>query len=216
MDIRWTLLILFTLTGVSFTVSPDESGPQNCSSQLQLFNRMLADVELADACFPKPPTVWSSQQLAMMLLHMRNLNEKMHKHHLTECEMAQPKNCTALEVPENGGLACVTIAMRRFCRPLCHHGYDFAFIKGSPTYVECSEQTRFRWSTQYVGGNKVAVCHWSRLPPQTGNMYFPKSQNCLTTKQSSELTQNILEDLISEVKRQGIDGAAESACLLCG
>lgn len=41
---------------------------------------------------------------------------------------------------------------------LVSQGYDFAFIRRSRIFDECSAQTGYKWNTQYVGGNKLAVC----------------------------------------------------------
>ena len=38
-------------------------------------------------------------------------------------------------------------------------GADFVFIRRSGLFDECSEQTGFKWNSQYVGGNKLAVCN---------------------------------------------------------
>lgn len=38
-------------------------------------------------------------------------------------------------------------------------GYDFAFLRISRLYEECSVQTQYKWTTQYIGGNKLAVCN---------------------------------------------------------
>lgn len=42
-------------------------------------------------------------------------------------------------------------------------GYDFAFMRRSHVYDECKNQTRHKWNTQYVGGNKLAVCNGKDL-----------------------------------------------------
>lgn len=38
-------------------------------------------------------------------------------------------------------------------------GYDFNFLRRSRLFEECSEQTGHKWVTQYVGGNKLAMCN---------------------------------------------------------
>lgn len=38
-------------------------------------------------------------------------------------------------------------------------GFDFAFLRRSQLYNECSEQTKYKWDSQYVGGNTLAVCN---------------------------------------------------------
>ncbi|XP_042290252.1 uncharacterized protein si:ch1073-126c3.2 [Thunnus maccoyii] len=148
---------------------------------------------------------------------MRNLTDTVHKHQLRECQGAEPKKCPEAEVPENGGLACVTVANKRYCKPLCNHGYDFGFLRRSRFYDECSEQTGYKWSTQYVGGNKLAVCNEASIQVSGAKTaYFPKDQDCLTTKKNSQLQDSIMEDLTTELKSQGIQGEQQFACLVCG
>lgn len=38
-------------------------------------------------------------------------------------------------------------------------GFDFAFIRKSRLYDECSEQTKYKWDSQYIGGRTLAVCN---------------------------------------------------------
>lgn len=46
--------------------------------------------------------------------------------------------------------------------------------------------------------------------------YFPKDQDCITTKSSSQLQNRIIEDLTTELKNKGIKGEPRHACLVCG
>ncbi|XP_068423245.1 uncharacterized protein si:ch1073-126c3.2 [Clinocottus analis] len=109
------------------------------------------------------------------------------------------------------------MANKRYCKPLCHHGYDFAFLRRSRPYEECSEQTRFHWLTQYVGGNKLAECHESQIQLSGAkSAYFPKDQDCLTTKTSARLQERFISDLTADLRSAGLAGDAHSACLVCG
>lgn len=38
-------------------------------------------------------------------------------------------------------------------------GFDFAFLRLSRVYDECSERTKYKWDSQYIGGNTLAVCN---------------------------------------------------------
>ncbi|KAM6997104.1 uncharacterized protein LKV04_005828 [Tautogolabrus adspersus] len=148
---------------------------------------------------------------------MRHLTESLHKQQLTECQGAEPTKCPDAEVPNNGGLACVTVANKRYCKPLCNSGYDFGFMRRSHIYDECSEQTGYKWNTQYVGGNKLAVCNAASIQVSgAATAYFPKDQDCLTTKSSSQLETSIIQLLTSELESQGIQGEPQNGCLVCG
>ncbi|XP_038588312.1 uncharacterized protein LOC119913069 [Micropterus salmoides] len=159
----------------------------------------------------------SAQQTAALLFSTRDLSDALHKHQLKECQDAEPKECPVAEVPENGGLACLTVANKRYCKPMCNHGYDFGFIRRSRLYDECSQQTGHKWDTQYVGGNKLAVCNKESIQVSGAQTaYFPKDQDCLTTKSSSQLQNSTMEVFTNELKNQGIQGEPEYACLVCG
>lgn len=56
----------------------------------------------------------------------------LNTHSFIECQGAEPQNCPEPEVPENGGLACVTADNQRLCKPMCNHvsgKHNFAYIK---------------------------------------------------------------------------------------
>ncbi|XP_073337693.1 uncharacterized protein [Pagrus major] len=212
MALKGTLIWLCSLAVCSSFTAQDETMHQNCSSQA---GDLSAALEEAIECGENLP--WSTQQTAALLLLMRNLTDGLHKHQLRECQDAEPKDCPQAEVPENGGLVCVTVANKRYCKPLCNDGYDFGFLRRSRLYDACSEQRGYRWDTQYVGGNKLAVCN--EAPFQVSGAktaYFPKDQDCLTTKSSSQLQDGIIQGFAAELKNEGVQGAAQYACLVCG
>ncbi|KAE8281080.1 hypothetical protein D5F01_LYC21663 [Larimichthys crocea] len=210
MALRGTLIWTCTLAVWFSSASKDDS--ETCS--LDAAN-LTAVVEEALQCGEALP--WSGQQTAALLLSLSSLTHRLQQHQLKECQGAEPQNCPEPEVPENGGLACVTADNQRLCKPMCNHGYDFAFLRISRLYDKCSEQTNYKWDTQYVGGNKLAVCN-RQLVQISGakSAYFPKDQDCRKTKSISQLQNNTLEIFISEVKNKGIPGAAQHACLVCG
>lgn len=45
-----------------------------------------------------------------------------------ECHIEKPPLCPTPEVPENGGLGCVTVGKRYFCKPMCNHVSTIHFI----------------------------------------------------------------------------------------
>ncbi|KAM7385231.1 hypothetical protein PAMP_001325 [Pampus punctatissimus] len=217
MALRETLFWLFSLAVLSSSAASDETLPQNCSSQAQVFERLSADLKVVVECGENLPSHWSTQQTAALLHSMRNLTDTLHKHQLKECQDAEPNNCPEAEVHDNGGLACVTINNKRYCKPMCNYGYDFSFLRRSRLYDECSEQTRYKWDTQFIGGKSLAVCneHSSQISG-ANTAYFPKDQDCLTTKKSSQLKNSIIEGFIAELKNRGIQGQPLFACLVCG
>ncbi|XP_076599934.1 uncharacterized protein LOC143328603 isoform X2 [Chaetodon auriga] len=215
MVLKGTLIWLCSLAAWVSSAAQDETLLQNCSSQNQLWEHLSADLKVAVECAESLP--WSSQQTAALLLSMTNLTDALHTHQLRECQGAEPEKCPQAEVPDNGGLACVTVANKRYCKPLCNYGFDFGFMRRSRLYEECSEQTGFRWNTQYVGGNRLAVCNEASIQVSGAKTaYFPQNQDCLRTKSSSQQQNSIIEDFKAELKNQGLQGEPQHACLLCG
>ncbi|XP_028325119.1 uncharacterized protein LOC114477167 [Gouania willdenowi] len=214
MALRETLLCLCSFAVVTLSAAQDGLS-SNCNSQDEPFDRLSADLKMIVESGKMPPD-WSLERTATLLLHMRNLTGIL-RYRLRECVGAEPKQCPEAEVPENGGLACVTFANRRYCKPMCNHGYDFGFLRRSRPFDECSHQTSYKWNSQYVGGNKLAVCN--EAPVQVGGAstaYFAKDQDCLAVRSSSEFTNTILEDFKNEIKKDNIEGEPQGACLICG
>lgn len=124
-------------------------------------------------------------------------------------------------------------------------GFDFAFIRRSRLYDQCSKQTNYEWDSQYIGGTTLAVCNGKVFPccphaltlsrnhtdagfyeflfPEeplqisgAKTAYFPKNQNCLATKSSSQQQSGILNTFIKELRELGVDAERQHACLVCG
>ncbi|XP_022603906.1 uncharacterized protein LOC111223887 [Seriola dumerili] len=220
MALKGLLLWICSLAVLSSSAAADETVPRNCSSQTQLMERLSADLKVAVECgdnLTNLTSAWSAQQTAAVLLSMRNLADSLHKHQLKGCQSAEPKQCPEAEVPNNGGLACVSVGNNTYCKPLCNDGYDFGFIRRSRLFDKCTEQTRYKWDTQYVGGNKLAVCNEATIRISGAkSAYFPKHQDCLTTKSNSQLQQSIIETFTTELKSKGIQGESRHGCLVCG
>ncbi|XP_041866646.1 uncharacterized protein si:ch1073-126c3.2 [Melanotaenia boesemani] len=215
MALRASLTLLCSLSVLSSS-GAQETILLNCSSGTQVFERLSADLKMAAECGEKPPSQWSAHQRAELLNYMRNLTETLHKHQLKECQDAEPKECRHAEVPSNGGLVCVTVAYKRYCKPLCNSGYDFSFLRRSRLFDECSKQTGYMWNSQYIG-NKLAVCNEAPIQISgESSAYFPKDQDCLTTKSNSQLSNSVIEVFTTELKSRGIPAEPQLACLVCG
>lgn len=46
--------------------------------------------------------------------------------------------------------------------------------------------------------------------------YFPKDQDCQTTKSNTQLQENIIEIFTMELKNQSIQEQPQQTCLVCG
>ncbi|KAM9727508.1 uncharacterized protein ACNS7B_018027 [Menidia menidia] len=184
--------------------------PESCNSQTQLFQRLSADMKEAAECGEVPQSGWSAQQTAALLIYARNLTDALHRHQQRECPVSGPGGCPAPEVPANGGLVCMTVEDRSFCKPLCNPGYDFAFLRRSRLVDECSRETGYRWNSQYVGGNRLAECREAAVQVSgSSSAYFPKDQDCLTTKSSRQLTAVALKTLATEIRAEGVQGGGQ-------
>lgn len=216
MEFAGTLLWLWTVTALFLSSTQDQSAPQNCSTK-QEFTQLSQQLERAVLCGDSVWSGWNSQETAQVLSSISTLAQRLHAHQLTDCEGAEPHRCPAAEAPENGGLLCVTISDRRYCKPLCHHGFDFDFPRLSRVFEECSEQTGFRWNSQYVGGNRLAACNKASLAVAGfKSAYFPKGQSCLQTKANATLLSLAMEQFLRELPRGGHQEEPLSPCLVCG
>ncbi|KAK3554545.1 hypothetical protein QTP70_025398 [Hemibagrus guttatus] len=135
----------------------------------------------------------------------------------TVCKDATPKECPTPTVQSKGGLVCVSASRRRFCKPMCNEGYDFGFLRISRLFETCSDATNYMWTTQYVGGNKLAVCNKSGIRiAGTSSAYFPANQDCWTTKSNSTLEQEIINAFENELNAKNFNGPYTHRCLMCG
>ncbi|KAK2824638.1 hypothetical protein Q5P01_021813 [Channa striata] len=215
MALKGALVWLCSLAVLSSAAAQHETLPDSCTSQM--FEVLSQNLKAAIGCGENLPPAMTAEQTATLLQSMKNLTDSLHKHQLKECCGVEPNKCPAAEVPVNGGLVCATVDNKRYCKPLCNHGYDFAFLRRSRLYDECSEQTGHKWNSQYVGGNKLAVCNEASIQVSGANTaYFPKDQDCLMTKSSSQLQNSTIETFTTELKNGGINGKPEYLCLVCG
>uniref|UniRef100_A0A4W5LQD4 Si:ch1073-126c3.2 n=1 Tax=Hucho hucho TaxID=62062 RepID=A0A4W5LQD4_9TELE len=214
---RRVLLCFCSLTAVlSYAVAQEEDvGNNSCSSTSLMFKQFSTLLMEAARCAENITSQWNDSQTAVVINSLQTLTVLLQKHKKAACQEFEPKQCPAAVAQSKGGLVCVTVNKRRYCKPRCNEGYDFAFLRNSRLYEECSADTRFKWTTQYIGGNKLAVCNKSSRPiAGAKTAYFPKNQDCLTTKSYNDLEAKVIDEFISELK--DIEGTKEYGCLVCG
>uniref|UniRef100_A0AAZ3RPA8 Uncharacterized protein n=1 Tax=Oncorhynchus tshawytscha TaxID=74940 RepID=A0AAZ3RPA8_ONCTS len=165
-----------------------------------MFKQLSTQLAEAAQCAKHITSHWSDNQTAVVINSLQTLTVILEKRQKTECPAAVAQS--------KGGLVCVSIKMRRYCKPMCNEGFDFAFLRNSRMYEECSADTKFKWTTHYIGGNKLAVCNRAKTA------YFPKNQDCLTTKSNSDLEAQLIQQFKSEL--MDIEGETKYDCLLCG
>ncbi|XP_020350869.1 uncharacterized protein si:ch1073-126c3.2 [Oncorhynchus kisutch] len=214
---RRVLLCFCSLTALlSCAVAQEEDvGNNSCSSTTLMFKQLSTQLAEAAQCAKNITSQWSDNQTAVVINSLQTLTVILEKHQKTVCQNVDPKECPAAVAQNKGGLVCVTIKMRRYCKPMCNEGFDFAFLRNSRLYEECSADTKFKWTTHYIGGNKLAICNKSsRSIAGAKTAYFPKNQDCLTTKSNSDLEAQLIQQFKSEL--EDIEGETEYGCLLCG
>ncbi|XP_078055838.1 uncharacterized protein LOC144480340 [Mustelus asterias] len=134
--------------------------------------------------------------------------------HLKGCQNIQPRNCSFPMIPKNGGLICVTHEKTRYCKPMCDQGYDFVFLRLSRLFESCGEGSGYKWSSQYLGGKRLAVCSESTTKISGQNStYFP--QTCLDAMYNHTQERALISIFKDELKKIGVD-KIKSKCLLCG
>ncbi|XP_072281168.1 uncharacterized protein [Pyxicephalus adspersus] len=138
--------------------------------------------------------------------HFSDQMESVNRTHPTMSfeQIVNLTNCTVPLVPKNGGLVCVYIDNIYYCKPMCNKGYDFAFLRRSRLYEECGSKTNFKWTTQYVGGSRLAECIESDvLVSGQPSTYFNK-EKCEEIVSDKERKQKYIDEFISELKTKGI------------
>ncbi|XP_020773185.2 uncharacterized protein si:ch1073-126c3.2 isoform X2 [Boleophthalmus pectinirostris] len=214
MESTRALLSLWVLTVLFFDSAQADEAPENISPKPE-----LSHLQRAVLCSHSNTTFtnWSSEQRAALLSSVSRLAQCLHSQQLRDCDEVEPQKCPAADAPENGGVLCVALNNRRFCKPMCNHGFDFGFLRQSRLFDECSDKTEYRWDSQYVGGNTLALCIRASVTVSGAkSAYFPKEQDCLQTKANSTLSSALKEQFIRELEERGHQGELQRACLVCG
>ncbi|CAN9499560.1 unnamed protein product [Ophioblennius macclurei] len=213
MALKATLAWLCSVAVLHWCAAQDGASAPKCSSRSELLENLKGAVE----CVDNVPADGGAQQTAALMLYLKHLTGALLGEQLRDCHGAAPSQCPNADVPENGGLACVTVANKRYCKPLCNHGFDFGFLRRSRPYDECSEATGYRWNTQYVGGNQLAVCQEAAVAVSgVSSAYFPRGQECLAAKADDQLTDGVARAFVAELKSQEIEAEPQDVCLVCG
>ncbi|KAL0964520.1 hypothetical protein UPYG_G00325060 [Umbra pygmaea] len=196
-------------------VTPEDVGSNNCSSSTLTIQELSSQLQKAIQCPENLTSQWGNSETATVLNSLITLTDILQKNEKAVCQKVEPKECPAALAQSKGGIVCVTINNKRYCKPLCNQGFDFAFLRISRLYEECSKDTEYKWTTQYIGGNKLAVCQKSSHPIAGGEKtYFAK--DCLTTKSNSTLENQLVKEFVSQLESKDIKGTPQHSCLICG
>ncbi|XP_044131111.1 uncharacterized protein LOC122924243 [Bufo gargarizans] len=111
-------------------------------------------------------------------------------------------NCTMPLVPTNGGLVCAYLDNAYFCKPMCDQGYDFSFLRRSRLYEICGRQTGFSWTSQYVGGNRLAECTAADVAISGQSSAYFKNKKCQEAL-SMGIEDTYINEFIKELEENG-------------
>ncbi|KAK9964592.1 hypothetical protein ABG768_005755, partial [Culter alburnus] len=167
-------------------------------------------------CLEAASDTWAAYQNAKFFNELRILTDIIQNQQTKELQKLLPKNCSAPAVPEDGGLLCISVTDKIYCKPMCNAGYDFTFIRRSRLFEECSAATQYKWTTQFIGGNRLAICSKSHIAVSgASSAYFPEGHDCHKIKSHAQLMGNITKTFQSELVMAGITQLLNSS-ILCG
>ncbi|KAG1950889.1 uncharacterized protein si:ch1073-126c3.2 [Pimephales promelas] len=209
----WKMLFLL----FAFLLTRAHGQNTSCSSSefsFEMFSKKLQDMK---NCLETVSDTWTTYQRANLFNQLQTLTDIIQKKQNKEF---LPANCTAPTVPKDGGLLCVSVRdkTKTYCKPMCNTGYDFDFLRRSRLFEECSATTQHKWTTQYIGGNRLAICNKSKIKVSGApSAYFPEDHDCNKIKSHEQLLGNITNIFQSELKKAGIpEGILKEFSLLCG
>ncbi|GAA6088231.1 uncharacterized protein si:ch1073-126c3.2 [Tachysurus ichikawai] len=189
----------------------------NCSTPQWSFGEFSEKLKISDECIEALAAQWTENQTADAISNLNRLVDVLKKTQKAVCKDATPKECPTPAFHSKGGLVCVSAGEIRFCKPMCNEGYDFGFLRISRLFETCGNATGYKWTTQYVGGNKLAVCNKSGVRVAgASSTYFPANQDCYTTKSNSALEQQIVNAFEIELSTKNVNGPYTHRCLKCG
>ncbi|XP_060727726.1 uncharacterized protein si:ch1073-126c3.2 isoform X2 [Tachysurus vachellii] len=209
--------LLPLLVALSSATVQAQTPSTNCSTSQWTFDEFSEKLKISDECMEALAAQWTENQTADAFSNLNRLADVLKKTQKAVCKDATPKECPAPAVQSKGGLVCVSADGNRFCKPMCNERYDFGFLRISRLFETCGNTTGYTWTTQYVGGNKLAVCNKSNVRVAgASSAYFPANQDCWTTKSNSVLEQEIINAFVIELSTKNINGPYTQSCLMCG
>ncbi|XP_063819494.1 uncharacterized protein LOC135057589 [Pseudophryne corroboree] len=133
-------------------------------------------------------------------------------------------NCKMPLAPKNGGLVCVYFDSVYYCKPMCNQGYDFSFMRRSRLYEKCGSETGFSWTSQYIGGSRLAECIASSIEVSgVSSAYFrtDKCQNVVRKMKKEQMEskeQKYIDEFIKELEKDEVnkDHKNEFDFVVCG
>ncbi|KAM4636476.1 uncharacterized protein O3C94_017588 isoform 1-T1 [Discoglossus pictus] len=127
------------------------------------------------------------------------------------------KNCSMPIAPSHGGLVCVQKGSTMYCKPMCNKGYDFSFLRRSRIYEECGEHTRHSWTTQYIGGQRLAECIASpHAVSAVSTAYFSDNMTCEQIITNTKCEKRYIKTFLKELGENETCYRKELDFIVCG
>ncbi|XP_032868350.1 uncharacterized protein LOC116966335 isoform X1 [Amblyraja radiata] len=196
-----------------------EEEADNCQNVFSADNylNLTNSLKLFNNCSQQAMQRLEAGKLSELYKLLQNAADSLRSLRVREaCQHVNPKNCSFPIIPANGGLVCLTLNRTRYCKPMCNKGYDFQFLRRSRPYERCGEETGFKWTTQYIGGNRLANCQESALAvAANASHYFDK--RCLDVAQDYSEETLMISAFLTELKKE-LHGKInnKTVCFLCG
>lgn len=188
---------------------------QKHTSEHECTQKDLHKLEKALQNFSKCSVKEWNADVANVAAKLQDVLKSLNQVHAKTCEKFEPLKCEIPIAPKNGGLICATSNGIRYCKPMCNEGYDFSFLRRSRLYEKCGPEEQYNWTTQYIGGNRLAECIESSIAVSgTISNYFPAGQDCHSIQYNYNSERQLFNTFLKEIQVPE-NAPADDLCLMC-
>ncbi|XP_069467150.1 uncharacterized protein [Ambystoma mexicanum] len=207
------LCVLILLTGAVWNLTEDLTEEhqlllKNLTGHMKDFSKHSEDLKSMNRTHINL-LVWSVQEVLDTLKdYQREAYKAVH-----------PQTCPLPEAPSNGGVVCTSMDNVHYCKPMCNQGYDFSFLRRTRLYEECGNHTGNTWTTQFIGGKRLANCIASKIAVSGApSAYFPADMKCQKTIVDSTIEDQQIHIFLTELRAKNItqNHDMKTDCIICG
>ncbi|KAM4702872.1 uncharacterized protein WCC33_011408 [Rhinophrynus dorsalis] len=190
----------------------EDEGPDNITEYLNMKIKSITDYQDKIATLDRTQLnllVWSTQEVLDML---KGFQAESYRKILSQNKCPMPL------IPSNGGLVCAYLHDIYYCKPMCAQGYDFSLLRLSRFYEECGSHTGFSWTTQYIGGNRLAECIESSIIVSGISTAYFTAEKCQQAITNTTSEQQYINTFLEELKQKDIkkEHKKQFDIVLCG
>ncbi|XP_069741870.1 uncharacterized protein [Narcine bancroftii] len=216
-----TLSAVLRLAGIVWILIPGASlmkETNKCQTDIDadIYTKLKSSLMTLINCSKNVTESLEAEEHSELYKMLQTATDKLRSIRMKACQNVNPKICSFPIVPANGGLICLTLNKTRYCKPMCNKGYDFQFIRRSRGPESCGKETEYKWRTQYISGDRLAVCTASSIAVSAEpSYYFPKRcQDVLDDYKQETL---LIADFEKELREKGHGKVNNrTMCLVCG